>query len=87
MQFMVIERFKGGNPKPVYERFAAKGRMLPAGVEYDSSWITEDGATCYQVMLADDPDQLQDWIERWSDLVDFEVIPVIGSAEAAARFR
>jgi hypothetical protein len=25
------------------------------------------------------------WFERWSDLVSFEVYPVITSAEAAAR--
>jgi len=87
MLFMVIERFKAGNPKPVYERFAAKGRMLPEGVEYQASWTTEDGAVCYQVMQADDRALLESWMARWEDLVDFEVIPVIGSAEAAARFR
>jgi hypothetical protein len=30
---MVIERYRSG-PRPVYERAAAEGRMLPEGLEY-----------------------------------------------------
>jgi hypothetical protein len=30
MLFMVIERFKQGDPQPIGERFARQGRMLPA---------------------------------------------------------
>lgn len=87
MLFMVIERFKGANPKPVYERFAKTGRMLPDDVEYLSSWIAEDGSACYQVMQAESRDALENWMVRWEDLVDFEVIPVITSGEAASRYR
>jgi hypothetical protein len=36
-----------------------------------------------QLMETDDPQLLDDWIARWSDIVDFEVHPVIASAEAA----
>jgi hypothetical protein len=36
-------------------------------------------------MACDDRALLDQWIARWSDLVDFEVVPVIPSAEAAAR--
>ena len=87
MLFMVIERFREGDPKPVYQRFARTGRMLPDGVEYLSSWITEDGAACYQVMQAEDRAALDTWMAHWNDLVDFEVIPVITSGEAASRYR
>ena len=31
MHFMVIERYKGGDPAPLYRRFREKGRMAPAG--------------------------------------------------------
>jgi hypothetical protein len=82
---MVIEKFRGGNPKPVYERFAAKGRLAPEGVNYVNSWITEDLGTCYQVMDAPDRALLDEWLANWRDIVDFEVQPVITSLEARQR--
>ena len=85
MLFMVIEKFRGGNPKPVYERFAAKGRLAPEGVNYVNSWITEDLGTCYQVMDAPDRALLDEWLANWRDIVDFEVQPVITSLEARHR--
>lgn len=85
MLFMVIERFRGGDAVPVYQRFRARGRLAPAGLTYVNSWVTEDLTTCYQVMESPDRALLDEWIAAWSDLVDFEVIPVITSAEAARR--
>lgn len=83
---MVIERFRHG-PAPVYERAAESGRMLPDGLTYVDSWVdARDGAQCFQLMETDDRALLDEWIGRWDDLVEFEVVPVIGSAEAAARF-
>ena len=87
MLFMVIERFHGGDAAPVYRRFRERGRLAPPGVEYVASWVTEDLSRCYQVMACEDRALLDEWIARWSDLVDFEVVPVITSPEAAARVR
>lgn len=86
MKFMVIEHFKGGRPEPIYARFRDQGRMAPDGLFYISSWITEDGSTCYQAMECDDRALLDQWMAKWADLVDFEVIPVMTSAEAATAF-
>jgi uncharacterized protein DUF3303 len=85
MLFMVVERFKNGNARPVYERFAARGRMAPEGLRYVSSWVDMKLACCYQVMETDDRNLLDRWIANWSDLTDFDVIPVITSDEAADR--
>ena len=82
---MIIESFKNGDPAPVYARFREQGRLAPEGLTYVNSWVTADLARCYQVMACDDRAQLDAWIARWSDLVDFEVVPVVTSAEAAAR--
>lgn len=81
MLFMVIERFKQGDPKPAGERFRARGRMLPEGVVYQASWMETTGVRCFQLMETPNPEALSDWIARWSDLVDFEVIPVITSTD------
>ena len=85
MLFMVIETFRDGNPDPVGERFARQGRMMPDGVTYGGSWLEPDGARCFQVMDAPDRATLELWVARWSDLVDFEVIPVVTSQEFWAQ--
>ena len=81
MLFMVIERFKNGDASPIGERFHQTGRMLPEGVAYHASWVDSTGSVCFQVMEAPQGEALDPWIERWSDLVDFEVVPVQTSAE------
>ena len=85
MLFMVIERFKNGDPLPVYRRMRDQGRMAAASLKYVNSWITEDLTTCYQVMETDNRALLDEWISRWSDIVDFEVIPALTSAQAQTR--
>jgi Protein of unknown function (DUF3303) len=84
MLYMVIEHFRDGDPRPVYRRFAEQGRLAPPGLVYVASWVTDDLRRCYQVMECGDRALLDEWVARWSDLVDFEVVPVMTSAEAAA---
>ena len=85
MLYMIIERFKNRDPVPVYRRFRDKGRMAPEGLTYVSSWVTEDMSRCYQVMECDDRRLLEQWMTRWNDVTDFEVIPVVTSAQAVER--
>jgi len=85
MRYMVIETFRNGDPVPVYRRFRERGRLTSAGLDYVTSWVTTDLRRCYQVMETDDPTLLDEWIARWADVADFEVVPVLTSAEAAAR--
>ncbi len=85
MNYMVIEKFRPGKVKEMYQRFAEKGRMMPEGVNYVNSWIDEQLTTCYQVMEADDKKNIDEWISHWDDLVDFEVVAVISSGEAKER--
>ena len=80
---MIIERFRDGDPRPVYRRFREEGRLASDGLRYVSSWVTTDLTRCYQVMECEDRGLIDEWISRWKDLVDFECIPVITSPEAA----
>jgi len=82
---MIVERFQSGKAKALYERFEEKGRMLPEGVHYINSWIDEQVSVCFQVMESDTKEKLQQWIDQWNDLADFEIIPVITSAEAKGK--
>ena len=85
MLYMVVEKFRNGDPVPVYHRFRERGRLAPEGVQYVSSWVDEKLERCFQLMETDDRLLLDEWMEYWSDLVEFEVYAVVSSAEAAGR--
>jgi hypothetical protein len=82
---MVIERYHEGKAKMLYQRYSEKGRMMPEGVQYINSWINEEVTVCYQLMESDSIEGMQQWISNWNDIVDFEIIPVISSAEAKEK--
>ncbi|MGI8619639.1 MAG: DUF3303 domain-containing protein [Gemmatimonadaceae bacterium] len=84
MLYMVIETFGDGDAAPVYRRVRDGGRGMPDGLQYVASWVTDDLTRCYQVMKTDRRELLDEWIAHWSDVVEFEVIPVVTSAEARA---
>ena len=84
MQYMIVERFRGGRPEAVYARFHARGRLAPAGLTYVASWVSATGDCCYQVMECDDRALLDAWMAAWEDLVEFEVHEVLTSDEARA---
>jgi hypothetical protein len=87
MLFMVIEHYRGGRAPDVYRRFRDRGRLAPDGLRYVSSWVDFEFRRCFQVMEADHEALLREWIANWDDLVDFEVVPVRTSAEAAAAIK
>jgi hypothetical protein len=37
---------------------------------------------CFQVMECEDRPLLDEWMANWSDIIDFEVVPVLTSAQA-----
>jgi hypothetical protein len=84
MLFMVIERFRDHDGAAVYRRFREKGRMLPEGLKYIDSWVEVSGNRCFQLMECDHEQLFQQWVARWSDLVDFEIVAVRTSKVAAA---
>jgi hypothetical protein len=84
MLYMVIERFKEGAAPKIYERFRKKGRMMPEGLEYISSWIDHDLKTCWQVMETAEFVLLERWVDNWKDLMNFEIVPVRTSVEVRA---
>lgn len=85
MLYVVIEHFRPGSLEQIAERFARCGRMLPGGLLYHSSWVDSAGTRCFQVMETPDPELLETWMGRWHDLVDFEVVPVLTSADFWAK--
>jgi hypothetical protein len=85
MLYMVIERFRGRDAAAVYRRVRDQGRSLPDGLRYVSSWVEPNWDRCFQVMDCEDASLFEPWIAAWSDLVEFEIVPVITSADARER--
>ena len=77
-RYMVIETFRPGCMPKVYERFRERGRMLPDGLVYIDSWLSEQGDRCFQLMEAENEQcaekNFEQWICKWDDLVEFEVV-------------
>jgi hypothetical protein len=83
MLFMIVERFRTPGARDVYRRARDKGRMMPDGLKYVASWVDLEFKNCWQLMEADNAEALDPWLEKWRDLVDFDVVPVRTSAEAS----
>ena len=84
MLFMVIEHFKEGKAKAIYQRLRERGRMAPDDVKYVASWVDLKFERCFQLMEADSEARLREWTCHWDDLTEFEIVPVRTSADAAA---
>ena len=83
MLFMVIERFKNSDAKAVYRRYRRQGRLMPEGLNYVQSWVSTSFDCCFQLMESNDARLFDEWVSQWQDLVEFEIIPVVTSKEAA----
>jgi hypothetical protein len=86
MLFMVIERFKGRDPAPIYQRLREQGRALPEGLRYVDSWVEVNFDRCFQLMEADDAAVLQRWVLQWRDLAEFEIVAVSPSQATRELF-
>jgi hypothetical protein len=82
MLFMVIERFKNHDAVAVYRRYRERGRMMPEGLTYVGSWVELNYDRCFQLMECDDPRLFEQWMVRWQDLMEFEIVAVVTSKEA-----
>ena len=81
MLFMVIERFRNRDPKPIYHRLRDQGRQMPEGLTHVDSWIEPTFERCFQLMECDDARLLQQWSLHWCDVMEFEIVPVVPSKD------
>lgn len=84
MLFMIIERFKDCDPKPIYRHLRDRGRGLPDGLTYVGSWIEPNFDRCFQLMECDDAKLLQEWVLHWREFGTFEIVPVVPSTDTRA---
>ena len=84
--FMVIEDLRKQDGKAVYRRFRDKGRMTPDGLKFVDSWTEANLGRIFQLMECDDVALFQRWVAEWSDLIAFEIVPLIPGKETAEAF-
>jgi Protein of unknown function (DUF3303) len=84
MLFMVVEHFRNQDAKSIYRRLSEKGRLMPEGLSFVNSWVAADLSRCFQLMECGDVSLFQRWVAEWSDLMQFEIVPVIPGKETAA---
>jgi hypothetical protein len=84
MLFMVVERFRNQDAKSIYRRLRDQGRMMPDGLKFVSSWVSADVSRCFQLMECDDVTLFQRWVAEWSDLMEFEIVPVVAGKDTGA---
>ncbi len=85
--YLVIEYYKEGKIKEIYKRFEEDGRMLPEGVELVDSWVETNFYRSYQIVKADRLDKLMTWTNQWTDLMEFDIIPVLTSDEMQEKIK
>ena len=84
MLFMVIETFRNHDAKAIYRRLRDHGRQMPDGLSFVGSWVQADMGRCFQLMESDDVTLLQRWVVAWSDLIEFEIVPVVTGKDTGA---
>lgn len=93
MLFHVCYGYAEGNRDATHARFLESGAPPPEGVAMLGRWHSVAGNGGYLVAETDDPEALAGWLQEWTDLVTFDVAPVlvdeqfaevIGSGRAAA---
>jgi len=84
-RYMLIETFRENCLQKAYRRFHEQGRLLPDGVVYLDSWLTQDKTRCFQLMETESFELLRQWMTRWDDLVEFEINELGEKPKASAE--
>lgn len=77
MLYLSIYRFPPENRKAVIARFMETGGKPQPGVKLLGRWNDVAGGRGFTVTESDDPVAASKYIQEWSDLMSFEVIPVL----------
>lgn len=63
------------------ERFKATGALPPSGVTMRGRWHCVQGHKGFVVAESSDAEAIAKWIHEWTDLLSFEVTPVLNDEQ------
>jgi hypothetical protein len=81
MIFHAAYTYSTANRDRVHQRFKETQGAPPPGVTMLGRWHGADGNRGFLVAETADATALAAWLHGWTDLVSFEVTPVLGDAE------
>jgi hypothetical protein len=77
MLFMGVDTWTSENRNEVVKRMQEKGLMVPEGCKIINIWTDVTGGRNFVLFEADSPDKILAWIYAWSDIIKFEITPVM----------
>lgn len=83
MTFMVTYRISPANRNAAQQRFKQGGGQPPAGVKMIGRRHRADGSGGFTLCESDDLVSVAKWTQEWSDLLEFEVCPVLDDQQVA----
>jgi hypothetical protein len=77
MLFMGVTTWTPEHRNEIVKRMAEKGLMIPEGMKLINQWTDVTGGKSFVLFEANGPDNILAWIYAWSDILKFEVTPVM----------
>jgi len=84
MKFMITFPLTHHHYKERVSRFLETGAPPPEGATLLGRWFTVGHNKGFMLAETDDPKSLFRWVSEWTDVMDFQVEPVLEDAEAGA---
>ena len=82
MLFMITYDVLPGNRNEVNRRFIETGGPPPSGVKMAGRWVSPGGKG-FCLAESDNLLAVGKWIQQWSDLIQFDITPVLVDEEVA----
>ena len=83
MLFHISYEISNDNRNEAQDRFTSTGALPPEGVTMLGRWHSVAGLYGFMVAETDNAEALFTWTQSWTDLLTFEITPVVGDEEAA----
>ncbi len=77
MTFMTTYKISPAHRNAAQQRFKQGGGLPPKGVKMIGRRHKTDGSGGFALCETDDAVALAKWIQDWSDLLEFEIFPVL----------
>jgi len=61
----------------IVKRGKDKGSMIPEGVNVINEWVDATGGRSFSLFEAKNSNDIMAWVYAWSDIMTFEVTPVM----------
>ena len=77
MLFMGVMTWTPEQRNAMVERVKEKGSMIPDGIKLSNEWVDATGGKAFSLFEANNSNDILAWVYAWSDIITFEVTPVM----------